>query len=376
MLKPTVLSQSPITRSFLEIWINRYKLDTLRLLNNCSKEQLSAAIKENGRQQTATKAMKWIKISCELAGLKTNSLFSYVPNVVSLEDARQIAKYVEKIYASLLEVYRRQSISPSWLALLDTLNHSNSTSVKVEQINAIKLPAIEQIAREVEPLILELQNRHLACQDRRTIGFMSTQFHFSTQLLLENLQPIEQILLKPYLQFIEEQVCIPWQRICAAVSQNSTDFLVLNAIKSMLSQSEEIANDVYSKTLSRFPNHRSRRGLLRESDVASSFIRDMSMFQAYLGLCVLEGNMSSVENELLPLCLMVFPAIAVDWEMVEVDVALINKCIQQRLDIKYTTLLEPRMKAMETLFKIAEPQDEPIRMAKVLPQEGDSMLLG
>lgn len=349
MLKPATLTQISSTRALLALWLDRYKLDTFRLIDNCTASELMQAISEEGRNKTAVRANRWIKISSELAGLKTNSLFSYVPNVVSLEETRQIAKFVEKIYAKLLTVYQQQ-VSPSDADLVNTLKKTNSISSSLEQVNAVELPAVEQIASEIEPLILELQKQHLACQNRRTIGFMSTQFHFSTQLLLNNLQPIEQILLKPYLQFVEEQVCIPWQRICAAAKRHSVDAPVLDAVKSVMSQSEAIANDIYNQALAGFPDHRSRRGLLTEPEVAASSIRDMNMFQAYLWLCVLEGNMSSVENELLPLCLMAFPAISVDWTMTEVSVELMNVSIQKRLDTEHMALIQPYMQSMKQLF--------------------------
>lgn len=358
MLKPAVLSKHLSTRSLLEIWVDRYKLDAFMLISDCTSNRLINAIEEKGRKKTVEKAHKWIKISSELAGLKTNSLFSYVPNVVSLEEARQIAGFVEKIYARLLDVYQQQQISPEWAALIDSLNNSNSVIERLEKASSIDLLAIEQVAVKVEPLILALQNKHLACQDRRTIGFMSTQFHFSTQLLLSHLQPIEQLLLKPYLQFVEEQVCIPWQRICAAANRHFASSSVITAVKLMLPQSEEISSDTYSQALALFPSHRSRRGLLTQPDVTASFVRDISMFQAYLWLCVLEGNMSSVENELLPLCLMVFPAISVDWKMVEVAVELMTMCTQKRLDAANISLVAPYMNAMKQLFIKAKPSPD------------------
>ena len=99
MLKTAVLSSNPSTQSFLKLWIDRYQLDVVKLINDCTVVDLTDAIEAKGRKQTAASARKWIKTSSELAGLKTNSLFSYVPNVVSLEETKRIATLVEKIYA-------------------------------------------------------------------------------------------------------------------------------------------------------------------------------------------------------------------------------------------------------------------------------------
>ena len=316
------------------------------------------AISDEGRQQTAEKVHKWLKISNELAGLKTNSLFAYAPNVVSLEDARRISNVVTQIYTKLLAIYQAQQTEPVWVDLINTLNSSNSTVKKMSQASAIDLFVIQQIADEIEPLILELQSQHLASPDRRTVGFMSTQFHFSTRVLFSYLQPTEQILLKPYFQFVEEQVCIPWQRVCAAAGHHAAGSLKLELVKAMLMQSEEIADQAYSQTVARLPHHHSCRGLVTQPDVATSFIRDIDMFQAYLWLCVLEGNTSSITNELLPLCLMVFPAISVDWELVEIGIDMMMSCIQERLKPEDFPLVKTYMTAMKRLFVEAKAQPD------------------
>ncbi|MEM9486732.1 MAG: hypothetical protein AAGA83_23920 [Cyanobacteria bacterium P01_F01_bin.116] len=194
MLKAAPLNQRLSTRSLLEVWANRYKLNAFKLISECTGDELMNAIEIEGRRQTVAKAYKWLKISSELAGLKTNSLFSYAPNVVSLEDARQIAGFVKQIYAKLLDICQQQQTSPDWTALINTLNNSNSVIEKLNQANSVDLLVIKQIASEVEPLIFALQDQHLACRDRRTIGFMSTQFHFSTQALLSYLEWVRKLL--------------------------------------------------------------------------------------------------------------------------------------------------------------------------------------
>ena len=358
MLKTTRIRQNYSTQSLLEIWANRYKLDALKLITECTGDMLMLAINDEGRQQTAEKVHKWVKISNEVAGLKTNSLFAYAPNVVSLEDARRISNVVTQIYTKLLDIYQKQQTTPPWTDLINTLNSSDSAVQKMSQVSAIDLFVIQQIADEIEPLILELQSQHLASPDQRMIGFMSTQFHFSTQVLFSYLQPIEQILLRPYLQFVEEQVCIPWQRICAAAGYHTADSLKLEIVKSMLIQSEEIADETYFQIVARLPQHHSRRGLLTQRDVATSSISDINMFQAYLCLCVLEGNTSSIRNELLPLCLMVFPAISVDWELVEIGLDVMISCIQERLNPEGFPLVKIYMTTMNQLFAKAKEDPE------------------
>jgi hypothetical protein len=78
------------------------------------------------------------------------------------------------------------------------------------------------------------------------------------------------------------------------------------------------------------------------------------MFQAYLWLCALEGNMSAVEEELLPLCKMVFPSIEVSWELVEQLVPLLVTEIEARLSSAQMRILQPYTQSMQQLFSQVE----------------------
>jgi hypothetical protein len=41
------------------------------------------------------------------------------------------------------------------------------------------------------------------------------------------------------------------------------------------------------------------------------------MFQVYLCLCVLEDDIRSVQQELFPLCVMLYPSLRVSWKLVQ-----------------------------------------------------------
>ena len=353
MLQVAPLASNPSARSFLEIWINRYRLDALPPLKTCSAEDLITAISRAGRQRTAAKVAKKLRASSEFAAIQTNDLFAYIPNVVNLEESQRIARFVEKIYAKVIDLYQNQTISPAWMALVNTVNQATNVLELWEKAGALTLLSIEEMAREVEPLLLALQEQHLDCKDRRTIGFMSTQFHFSTEVLLSSLAPIEQLLLKPYLRFIEEQVCFPWQRICTVSSQYPVSSPVLAAVKAMLQKSTDIERSTYRTMQARFPEHRSRRGSLNRAEVAASSARDINMFQAYIALCVLEDSLSSVESELLPLCMMVFPSIQVEWDLVDAGVTAIANTLPTVLAPSLAALIKPYAEGVQSLFASA-----------------------
>jgi hypothetical protein len=78
------------------------------------------------------------------------------------------------------------------------------------------------------------------------------------------------------------------------------------------------------------------------------------MFQVYLWLCALEGSATVVEQELLPLCMMVFPSVDVTWELVEQMLGLLVDELMNRLKPEQKPLLMPYTQAMQQLFSNPE----------------------
>lgn len=359
MLRTARLIDNASVTRLTHLWAERYvpDLSTLSSSTGCLNfSELTEAASPEGRAKTAAKLQRIVEINCKCAGIQTNVLFSYIPNVVRLTESQGIARAAALVYQKVLEVYQTQLPSP---ALLDTIppNESVNHSINVQRLSAmLKLSLLEvnQLATSLEPLLLQLQQEHLSAPDRRAIGFMSTQFHLSAKLVLNRLTLSEQLLLSPYFKFVEEQVCIPWQRVCAAAARHELDSHILVLVQKLLPASPEIAKRVYYRAVQLYPNHRSQRGALNEPAVRISSIRDIEMFQAYLWLCALEGNMSAVEEELLPLCRMVFPSIEVSWELVEQLIPLLVTEIEARVSSSQMRILQPYTQAMQQLFSQVE----------------------
>lgn len=359
MLRTTRLLNNTSVERLSQLWAERYIPD----LSNLSKEidcltfsELLEAASPEGRTKTVAKLQRMVEINCKCAGIQTNVFFSYIPNVVSLTEGQHIARTASQVYQKVLEVYQEQSPSP---ALLATKSQEGTVNCSIDAFRSsamlrLSIEEVKQLAITLEPVLLRLQEQYLLAPDRRTIGFMSTQFHLTSKLVLARLTLPEQLLLSPYFKFVEEQVCIPWQRICAAAAMHDLDSPTLTLVQQMLPASGEIALSVYDRAAQFYPNHRSRRGRLSEQRVRISSIRDIEMFQGYLLLCALEGNMTVVEQELLPLCIMVFPSIEVSWELVEQLLPLLITEIQTRLKPEQLRLLMPYAQAMQQLFSNLE----------------------
>jgi hypothetical protein len=358
MLKPTRLVDNTSVKCLTQLWAERYAPD----LSTLSKEvghltlaELLDAASPQGRSQTVAKLQRLVEINCKCAGIQTNVIFSYIPNIVGITEAQGIARSAAQVYQQVLEVYQQQLPSPALLAIQSqgkTLDISSDAFTSI--MPRLSLSEVKQLVTVLEPVLLQLQEQYLSVSDRRTIGFMSTQFHLTSKLVLNRLTLAEQLLLSPYFKFIEEQVCIPWQRVCAAATQHEINSPILALVQTLLPASKEIAQQVYHRAAQLYPDHRSRRGTLSELGVKASSIRDIEMFQGYLWLCALEGNMKAVEEEFLPLCMMVFPSINVTWELVEQVLPLLVNEIQARVSPAQMHLLQPYTQAMQQLFSNLE----------------------
>jgi Phycobilisome protein len=349
MLKTAKVAETAAANRLIKHWTARYLPDLSQLPTERGEfptAQLVEAASLQGRSKTVKRARQLLQVNCERAGLETHDLLSYIPNVVNLADARRISQSVVQVYEKAFAIYACQPPPSYYLRFIDT---SGSLFSKLA-LSSITLPAVQTLAAEVEPALLHLQGQHLSATDSRVVGFITTTFHLTTKSILKQLSLCEQILLSPYLKFVEEQSCIPWQRLCAAAASYPADSPLLALVEQLLEKSHAIAHAVYDQALQTHPHHRSRRGSLQNQDVMISTLRDINMFQGYLWLCVLENNMAAIEQELLPLCVAVFPSIDVQWELVEAMLKQLEIEIHSRISSEQSDRLRPFTESLRKLF--------------------------
>jgi hypothetical protein len=113
---------------------------------------------------------------------------------------------------------------------------------------------------------------------------------------------------------------------------------------------------VYMNLVKQFPKVAMRRGRLNHPGVQHSCIRDLNMFQAYLWLCVLQGDLAPVEDELLYLCTMVMPRVGVPWEMIAQWNELLMAEITEHTLISMQPFLEPYTTRFIQTFQQSQSQ--------------------
>jgi hypothetical protein len=343
MLKTSTLLKTPSVDRLVYHWGQRYthEIPSVYVDNPSLYSSLVETASQKGRALTASRFKdNVINVNCQMAWIQTKTLYNYIPNIVDLSEARRITQFSFRLYRKLVEIYQNQSVSAA----------SSRKNTEGDIFQEQGIPSIEELAYALEPILMIFQEQHLVSKDWRALGFMTTQLNFSNKLIKKKLTEVEQILLNPYLKFVEEQVAMPWQRVCAAAAQYEIGSPSLNLVEQMLPASQEIAESIYHQLVELLPNYRSRRGRLSDKGVKHSCIRDLEMFQAYLWLCFLAENLSPMEKELLPLCEMVVQGVDIKWEVTQKWCQLLGDEILRRVNPQQQALLLPYIEGMQQIF--------------------------
>ncbi|MGF1524054.1 MAG: hypothetical protein ACFBSF_17185 [Leptolyngbyaceae cyanobacterium] len=269
--------------SLSEVWAKKY-LDKLeeqdRSLNNLSRTQLHIDV--------AKMLKELLRPISAQAWSKTESLLSHEirRHQISAEliDPWSISKDAHQVYEKALSAYADKT-SPERLSVA--------------------------IASDIGHI-----RKHHTAADPRVIGFVSMQFHYCGQILIDQAPDTEQIPLSAYFKVIDDHLYMPLQRAYDAAARYDYDAPQLQTVRNLLPHSSKIAANVVDQVNQLYPTYTSYTGLLSSQAVRISSIRDVEMFQVYIWTCVLEQNIAAIQQELFPLCVMLYPKLNVSWELV------------------------------------------------------------
>jgi hypothetical protein len=187
-------------------------------------------------------------------------------------------------------------------------------------------------------------------EDPRAIGFVSMQFHYTGQMLLDWLSEGEKVLFEPYLKVMDDHMYMPLKDAYQAAARHSYHSPVLAAVQHLLPISSEIARSVCDKVCRINPDTKTYNGALHNPIVRISSIRDVEMFQVYLCLCVLEDSIRAVQQELFPLCVMLYPPLNVDWKLVQDMLQAMTWEMLDTLSSQDMEIFLPYLKELTAMF--------------------------
>jgi hypothetical protein len=199
------------------------------------------------------------------------------------------------------------------------------------------------------PAVGRIRQKYTA-QDPRVIGFVSLQFHYTGVLLLQQLNPLEKPLLEPCFKIIDDHLYMPLHRAYASAAQHPYDSPLVAAVQQLVPHCSVIAKHVVQRVSELYPGYSTFTGPLSHPTVQKSSIRDVEMFQIYLWVCILEQSLAPIQQELFPLCVMIYPAVRVHWELVRQMLHMLGQEFQQYLGTNEVKIFLPYLNVLRDMF--------------------------
>jgi hypothetical protein len=303
--------------SLSQLWAKRYIQNLVR--QDIYLEQVP---KLGDRQEIAEMLMASLRPTIAQAWTATESLLAQevIRHQIDfrLIDPWAVAKDAQKIYEKTLLGYA-QELSPAKLSVL--------------------------ISRDIGTM-----RRKYTEVDPRVIGFVSMQVHHTGQMLLKLLPRNQHSALNNYFKVIDDHLYMPLQRAYNAAAQLDYHSPELQIIHRLLPASSEIARKITARVIELNPHYYCHSGVLSDPKVQISSLRDVEMFQVYLWVCVLENNVSAVQQELFPLCVMLYPTLKVRWELVRELIFLLGNEVKLLLTPNQLDYYMPYYKSLWLMF--------------------------
>jgi hypothetical protein len=306
----------PVDRSLAGVWAKKY---VENLAENASG--LSGTI-ASVRAQTAEKLTNALRFCSSRAWAKTEDLLF-----------KEIQKH--QIDANLIDPWKIASDAQSLF------------EKALESYQDYRSP--EQFSVNVSRHCGRIRQQHTS-HDPRVLGFLSMQFHYTSQFLLEELTLTQKNSISPYLKVMDDHLYMPLQRSYDTAAKQPLDSIALAAVQQLLPISTQIAEVITAQVAAINPLHQCYTGNLSHPEVRVSSIRDVEMFQIYLCLCAMEGNIAAVQQELFPLCVMLYPPLNVHWNLVQQLILLLHQEIRKRLSPEFYRVFAPPIKAFNDMF--------------------------
>ena len=292
-------------------------------------ETLKEVTSKEGRDRTAKKLLQNLNLASAKAWSKTETL--------------------------LAEEIRRHGINPE---LINPLEIAADTRFLFEKaLNAYALRATPRHLSVVVGRDFARMREKYTSVDPRAIGFVSLQFHNTGQMLLEWLSTTEQGLWMPYLKVMDDHMYMPLGAAYEAAANHDYDSPALAAVQHLLPIITKVAYKVCNEVSRINPNYHSSNGPLTKITVRTSSIRDVEMFQVYLCLCVLENNIRSVQQELFPLCVMLYPRLQVSWKLVQDMLKAMGWAMKLHLKANDMAVFLPYIHTLSEMFSSDVFQD-------------------
>ena len=253
-----------------------------------------------------------------------------------------------RVEALLGEQIERHGIDPSLINPLEIVADSRTLYRKAIDAYAEREPVF-RLSVLVGKDIIQVRRKY-SKTDALVLGFVTVQFQYTSKILLGGLSESERSEFAPYLKIVDDYLHIPYGEINEAAANQSPNSRALLAVQHLWLHTTEIASAVYERASFQHQGYRSSSGYLSDREIKISGIRDVEIFQSYLCWCVLEGSIRPVQQELFPICVMLYPKLHVSWELVQDMLLILFWEICDRLPAEDLTVFVPYLRTVTEMF--------------------------
>jgi len=331
------------------IWAKKYiqNLQADSSKQGVQSNDLGEILSPERRAATSANLLQALRFSSAQAWAKTeNLLMGQLQShgiSVDLIDPWQIATDSRFLLEQALQIYTENGAS----RLVEIEVNSNGQNLKLS--SKTQLPTVGQLSVAIAQSVGKIRKKYTSV-DPRAIGFVSMQFHYSGQILLDSLPPLEKMMVNSYFKVIDDHLYMPLQRCYEAAGNLEYDDIALDSARHLLTLTSAIARQVSQKTLIMYSDYQCHSGVLSAPQIRISSLRDIEMFQVYLCLCVLERSVASIQQELFPLCVMLYPPLKVRWELVRALLRLLSQEMHSHLEERHVLEFEPYLTTLDEMF--------------------------
>ncbi|MEG4851683.1 hypothetical protein QUB10_12295 [Microcoleus sp. B5-D4] len=291
-------------------------------------------------------APRQIPQSAELTNFEGNR----APIVDKLTDTLKLASEIawNRVEALLGEQIERHAIDKSLINSLEIAADTRTLYRKTIDAYADREPVF-RLSVLVGKDIIKVRRKYSET-DPLVLGFVTVEFQYTSKILLGCLSESERGEFAPYLKVVDEYLHIPYGEINEAAANQPPNSRALLAVQHLLQQTTQIASAVYDRASAQHQGYRSSSGYLSDREIKISGIRDVEIFQSYLCWCVLEGSIRPVQQELFPICVMLYPKLHVSWELVQDMLLILFWEICDRLSAEDLTVFVPYLRTLTEMF--------------------------
>ncbi|EKV01126.1 hypothetical protein Lepto7375DRAFT_3269 [Leptolyngbya sp. PCC 7375] len=347
MLNSSHRSQVETVSHLVDVWAARYRPNFSALEASARSliiGEIYQSLQAPGCRKVSEKLNdQRVVESCKLAAVRAKDFYVQFDDL-DLQEITSLARLASCVYRQLLEFYQAY---PAVLMVSEwELEH-----FPLDRLGQLfKVPNLSELSCILEPLLNRFGAQSISSDDGKSLGFMTTQISLTNTLLLQDLDPVEQALMSPYLHFLEDHIAVPWRRLCVAAGNHRAGGPVFGVVERMLPMISDISRATYTPWSQDFPYYCGRRGRLDNPDVRHSSLRDFNMFQVYLWLSFLQSNSKVIVEELVPLCRVVYGQIGISWEMTMQGTKLLIDKLLSCLEPHELSLVSPFASNMINAF--------------------------